>query len=76
MHMQLSGCSWTLTVVLVSSAFTHATAKLRKMATRKVLTVDEVVEKLQYSDVKMVRVKMMTVRMILMVIKRWRWTGG
>ena len=50
MHMQLSGCSWTLTVVLVSSAFTRATAKLRKMATRKVLTVDEVVEKLQYSD--------------------------
>ena len=49
MHIQLSGCSWTLTVVLVSSAYTRATAKLRKMATRKVLT-DEVVEKLQHSD--------------------------
>ena len=49
MHMQLSGCSWTLTVVLVSSAFTCATAKLWKMATRKVITVDEVVEK-QHSD--------------------------
>ena len=74
--MQLSGCSWTLMVVLVSSAFTHATAKLRKMATRKVLTVDEVVEKLQHSESRW-RVKMMTVRMILMVTwKRWRWTGG
>ena len=53
MHMQLSGCSWTLTVVLVRSAscaFTHATAKLWKMATRKVLTLDKVVEKLQHSD--------------------------
>ena len=49
MYIQLSGCSWTLTVVLVSSAYTRATAKLRKMATRKVLT-DEVVEKLQHSD--------------------------
>ena len=28
----------------------RATAKPRKMGTRKVLTVDEVVEKLQYSD--------------------------
>ena len=53
MHMQLSGCSWTQTVVLVSSAFTRATVKSRGNGNKESLTVDEVVERVQNSDVKM-----------------------
>ena len=64
MHMQLNGCNWTQTVVLVSSAFTHATVKSQKMATRRVLTVDEVVERVQNSDSEDGMSEMITVRII------------
>ena len=46
MHMPLSACSWFLLCELESSTFTSAT----EMATRRVLTVDEVVEELENSD--------------------------
>ena len=53
MHMPLSAYSCTSalqTIVLLSSTFTRVRVKPPNMATRRALTVDEVVEELQNSD--------------------------